>query len=215
MMGARTDGEGRDGRTGSEAALWGFVRGWTGGRGGAPSLSGAEALRGFDDPRGRRIGFGRSHGPEHPGDRTPPVGVQRGRRTGSRVPAALAHLSDVHRWRQLGAGRDRGEVEDGGSPDLRGLAPVPGRNPGRHRRDPARRPSRAALLGRGRCLQCVLRGDLPGNFGTFWDGFAVYGPDARWGDEPGPLATSGVTVIGESAVLGDAIRSFLGPPEST
>lgn len=56
---------------------------------------------------------------------------------------------------------------------------------------------------------------LPGNFGTFWDGFAVYGPDARWGDEPGPLATSGVTVIGESAVLGDAIRSFLGPPEST
>jgi hypothetical protein len=55
---------------------------------------------------------------------------------------------------------------------------------------------------------------LPGGFGQFWDGFAVYGPDARWGDEPGPLIASGVTVIGESASLKEAIQTLLGPPES-
>jgi hypothetical protein len=56
---------------------------------------------------------------------------------------------------------------------------------------------------------------LPGNLGQFWDGFVLYGPQARWDEEPGPLVASGVTVIGESASLGEAIRSLLGPPEST
>jgi hypothetical protein len=55
---------------------------------------------------------------------------------------------------------------------------------------------------------------LPGDFGIFWDGYALYGPDARWGDEPGPLLDAGVTVIGQSASLRNAIRSLLGPPES-
>ena len=56
---------------------------------------------------------------------------------------------------------------------------------------------------------------LPGSFGTFWDGYVLYGPEAAWEDEPGPLVASGVTVIGKSASLRGAIRSLLGPPEST
>jgi hypothetical protein len=56
---------------------------------------------------------------------------------------------------------------------------------------------------------------LPGNFGTFWDGFALYGREARWADEPGPLLASGVTVIGRSASLREAIEDVLGPPEAS
>jgi hypothetical protein len=56
---------------------------------------------------------------------------------------------------------------------------------------------------------------LPGGFGQFWDGYAVYGPAARWEDEPGPLVGSGVTVIGQSASLKAAIQDLLGPPDSS
>lgn len=56
---------------------------------------------------------------------------------------------------------------------------------------------------------------LPGGSAQFWDGFAVYGPYARWEGEPGPLVASGGTVIGEGASLREAIETLLGPPETT
>lgn len=51
---------------------------------------------------------------------------------------------------------------------------------------------------------------LPGAGGIFWDGYVVYGPEARWGAEP---VEYGATVIGDSPSLELAVRSLLGPPE--
>lgn len=42
-----------------------------------------------------------------------------------------------------------------------------------------------------------------------WDVYYLYGPDARWTDVPGPLVTSGSTIIGQSAQLEDAITPLL------
>ena len=53
---------------------------------------------------------------------------------------------------------------------------------------------------------------LPGQFGFFWDGYVVYGPDAVWSEEPPEPVEYGATVIGDSASLERAMRSLLGGP---
>ncbi|MGH2677645.1 MAG: hypothetical protein ACRDHB_04715 [Actinomycetota bacterium] len=53
---------------------------------------------------------------------------------------------------------------------------------------------------------------LPGGFPGLYDVYAVYGPTARWNDEPAPLAKSGGTVIGDTSTLMASVRSLLGPP---
>jgi hypothetical protein len=55
--------------------------------------------------------------------------------------------------------------------------------------------------------------NLPGQSGFFWDAYVVYGPDARWSEEPPQPTEFGTTVIGDSASLEQAIRSLLGPPD--
>jgi hypothetical protein len=45
--------------------------------------------------------------------------------------------------------------------------------------------------------------------GPTWDYYMLFGPRARWGAVPGPVASQGGTVIGSSADLVAAIRPFL------
>jgi hypothetical protein len=42
-----------------------------------------------------------------------------------------------------------------------------------------------------------------------WDVYYLYGPQARWTDTPGPLVSSGGTIIGASSALKDAITPLL------
>jgi len=42
-----------------------------------------------------------------------------------------------------------------------------------------------------------------------WDVYYLYGPDARWSDVPGPLVSSGGTIIGRSTELKAAITPLL------
>ena len=42
-----------------------------------------------------------------------------------------------------------------------------------------------------------------------WDVYYLYGPDARWTDVPGPLISSGASIIGRSSTLHDAIAPLL------
>lgn len=42
-----------------------------------------------------------------------------------------------------------------------------------------------------------------------WDVYYLYGPDASWADVPGPLVSSGGTVIGRTSALKDAITPLL------
>ena len=42
-----------------------------------------------------------------------------------------------------------------------------------------------------------------------WDVFYLYGPDATWTNLPGPLVSSGSTIIGNRSSLGDAIKPLL------
>jgi len=42
-----------------------------------------------------------------------------------------------------------------------------------------------------------------------WDVYYLYGPDATWTVVPGPLISSGGTIIGRSAELSDAITPLL------
>jgi hypothetical protein len=42
-----------------------------------------------------------------------------------------------------------------------------------------------------------------------WDVYYLYGPDAGWTDVPGPLISSGGTVIGRSSELKQAIAPLL------
>lgn len=44
--------------------------------------------------------------------------------------------------------------------------------------------------------------------GITWDAYYLYGTDAKWQDEPGPLVSFGGTVIGSSADLGAAFRGL-------
>jgi hypothetical protein len=45
--------------------------------------------------------------------------------------------------------------------------------------------------------------------GPAWDVYYLYGPDARWTDVPGPIVSSGATVIGRSDQLRAAIEPLL------
>lgn len=46
-----------------------------------------------------------------------------------------------------------------------------------------------------------------GRAGIAWDAYFLYGRDATWASEPGPLLSSGSTVIGSSGDLGAAFRA--------
>jgi hypothetical protein len=45
--------------------------------------------------------------------------------------------------------------------------------------------------------------------GLAWDVYYLYGRDARWSGVPGPLVSSGATIIGRSADLKAAIQPLL------
>lgn len=47
-----------------------------------------------------------------------------------------------------------------------------------------------------------------GGGGIAWDVYFLYGSDATWASEPGPLLSSGATVIGSSADLAGAFRNL-------
>lgn len=47
-----------------------------------------------------------------------------------------------------------------------------------------------------------------GRGGIVWDAYFLYGPDATWETEPGPLLSSGGTVIGSSGDLAAAFRTL-------
>jgi hypothetical protein len=47
------------------------------------------------------------------------------------------------------------------------------------------------------------------SFGPAWDVYYLYGPDATWREVPGPLVSSGGTIIGRSSELNDAITSLV------
>jgi hypothetical protein len=42
-----------------------------------------------------------------------------------------------------------------------------------------------------------------------WDAYYLYGPGATWSGVPGPLVSSGGTIIGSTSQLHDAITSLL------
>ena len=42
-----------------------------------------------------------------------------------------------------------------------------------------------------------------------WDVYYLYGPDATWTEVPGPLVSSGGTIIGGSSALQEGITSLL------
>jgi hypothetical protein len=45
--------------------------------------------------------------------------------------------------------------------------------------------------------------------GPAWDVYYLYGPDATWTESPGPIVSSGGTIIGQSSALEAAITSLL------
>ena len=47
-----------------------------------------------------------------------------------------------------------------------------------------------------------------GGAGIVWDAYFLYGPEATWASEPGPLLSSGGTVIGSSGDLAAAFRNL-------
>ncbi len=49
---------------------------------------------------------------------------------------------------------------------------------------------------------------MDGEKGIVWDAYFLYGSDASWAAEPGPLLSSGRTVIGSSADLAAAFRKL-------
>jgi hypothetical protein len=48
-----------------------------------------------------------------------------------------------------------------------------------------------------------------------WDAYYLYAPDAEWSDLPGPLISSGATIIGSTAQLHKAIDSHLQASSTT
>jgi hypothetical protein len=48
-----------------------------------------------------------------------------------------------------------------------------------------------------------------GDAGIVWDAYFLYGADASWTDEPGPLVSSGRTVIGSSEDLAAAFGKLV------
>lgn len=51
-------------------------------------------------------------------------------------------------------------------------------------------------------------GDL-GYSGIVWDAFLVFGPEAAWGSEPGPLVAAGAPVVDATADLEKALVPLL------
>ena len=52
---------------------------------------------------------------------------------------------------------------------------------------------------------------VTGGMGITWDAYFLYGPDARWDEQPGPLVSaSNGAVIGSTDQLMASIRPFLG-----
>jgi len=49
---------------------------------------------------------------------------------------------------------------------------------------------------------------VDGENGIAWDAYYLYGPDASWPAEPGPMLSSGGSVIGSSADLAAAFRKL-------
>ena len=47
--------------------------------------------------------------------------------------------------------------------------------------------------------------------GFMWDTYLLYGPDATWNQAPGPLLSSGGTIIDTSAELRDKLTPLLKP----
>jgi hypothetical protein len=47
-----------------------------------------------------------------------------------------------------------------------------------------------------------------GDEGIVWDAYFLYGPEAAWSTTPGPLLSSGRTVIGSSDDLASAFRKL-------
>jgi hypothetical protein len=47
--------------------------------------------------------------------------------------------------------------------------------------------------------------------GVVWDAFLVFGPEAGWGTEPGPLRGEGAPVIDDTAELEEALLPLLEP----
>jgi hypothetical protein len=47
------------------------------------------------------------------------------------------------------------------------------------------------------------------SFAPAWDVYYLYGIDATWQDVPGPLVSSGATIIGRSSELNDAITPLV------
>jgi hypothetical protein len=45
-------------------------------------------------------------------------------------------------------------------------------------------------------------GDLGSPGGVVWDAYLLFGPDARWEDEPSELVAAGAPIIGETDELG-------------
>jgi hypothetical protein len=42
-----------------------------------------------------------------------------------------------------------------------------------------------------------------------WDAYYLFGPNASWTDVPGPIVSSGATIIGQSSALQDAITPLI------
>lgn len=49
---------------------------------------------------------------------------------------------------------------------------------------------------------------VDGENGIVWDAYYLYGPDATWAAEPGPMVSSGRTVIGSTGDFAAAFRKF-------
>jgi hypothetical protein len=52
-------------------------------------------------------------------------------------------------------------------------------------------------------------GELGDQGGIVWDAFYVFGPDAAWNEEPGPVAGDGTPVISETSRLESALAAHL------
>lgn len=65
------------------------------------------------------------------------------------------------------------------------------------------------LLGRGVNDQLLVAENVDDTLSPVWDVYYLYGPDAEWTDDPGPLISSGGTIIGRSSELQKAITPLL------
>jgi hypothetical protein len=52
-------------------------------------------------------------------------------------------------------------------------------------------------------------GDLGSPGGVVWDAYFLFGPDARWDEEPSDLAAAGEPIIGETEKLGTETAALL------